>query len=367
VGPPGLDLIPEPAPFWGQLDEGIFTGSRHGLQTPRKQPVITNASWKEGPSIAAALCFRVCRNKHPSGDPTRSPPNLTVRRLLQAKLRTTEDICARRIKLKRGETVVFSWIVFKSRAHRDRVNAKGMKDPRLSKMDPKSMPFDCKRTVYGGFKVLVDIRALPPDIRHQDCDDAAMCRKMRGQSKETPVFRVPYRGRVPVRPDPGRTARSCPRRCGEVRPHGGRCGGALLQAGGAGAPFHRVRACRLGERDFVSRLPSHPRSARRMVARGSLRAVCRLPAGNAEDRGEGWLRVYDLTSRGLPWPPSPYPLQGLRAGAQAAHDPALLARRGEGDPVRPGSRSRAKIMTDRSVQADRSEMPGYASYNKRMD
>ena len=62
----------------------------------------------------------------------------------------------RMIKLKPGETVVFAWIVFKSRAHRDRVNAKVMKDPRLAKMDPKSMPFDSKRMVYGGFKVLVD-------------------------------------------------------------------------------------------------------------------------------------------------------------------------------------------------------------------
>ena len=63
----------------------------------------------------------------------------------------------RRIKLQRGETVMFSWIVFKSRAHRDRVNAKVMKDPRLSGMDPKALPFDCKRMVYGGFKVLVDV------------------------------------------------------------------------------------------------------------------------------------------------------------------------------------------------------------------
>ena len=62
---------------------------------------------------------------------------------------------SRRIKLRPGETVVFSWIVFKSRAHRDRVNAKVMKDPRLD-MDPKSMPFDVKRMLYGGFKVLVD-------------------------------------------------------------------------------------------------------------------------------------------------------------------------------------------------------------------
>jgi uncharacterized protein YbaA (DUF1428 family) len=62
----------------------------------------------------------------------------------------------RSVKLKGGETVVFSWIVFKSRAHRDRVNAKVMKDPRIAKMmEPKAMPFDHKRMVYGGFKVLV--------------------------------------------------------------------------------------------------------------------------------------------------------------------------------------------------------------------
>jgi uncharacterized protein YbaA (DUF1428 family) len=61
-----------------------------------------------------------------------------------------------RIKLKPGETVLFSWIMFTSRAHRDRVNAKVMKDERLANMDPKEMPFDCKRMVYGGFKVLVD-------------------------------------------------------------------------------------------------------------------------------------------------------------------------------------------------------------------
>ena len=61
------------------------------------------------------------------------------------------------IKPKPGETVVFSWIVYKSRAHRDRVNADVMKDPRLAKMmDPKAMPFDCKRMVYGGFKVMVE-------------------------------------------------------------------------------------------------------------------------------------------------------------------------------------------------------------------
>lgn len=60
------------------------------------------------------------------------------------------------IKVKPGETVVFSWIVYKSRAHRDRVNAKVMKDPRLLEMCGKDMPFDCKRMAYGGFKIIVD-------------------------------------------------------------------------------------------------------------------------------------------------------------------------------------------------------------------
>ena len=63
----------------------------------------------------------------------------------------------RSVKLKRGETVFFSWIVYKSRAHRDRVNAMVMKDKRLAAMmDPKAMPFDAKRMIYGGFKTLVD-------------------------------------------------------------------------------------------------------------------------------------------------------------------------------------------------------------------
>ncbi len=62
----------------------------------------------------------------------------------------------RSVKLKRGETVVFSWILYKSRADRDRINAKVMKDPRLADMmDPKKMPFDGKRLIYGGFKMLI--------------------------------------------------------------------------------------------------------------------------------------------------------------------------------------------------------------------
>ena len=63
----------------------------------------------------------------------------------------------RSVKLKRGETVVFSWIVYKSRAHRDRVMANVMKDKRIAKMmQGKDMPFDGKRMIYGGFKTIVD-------------------------------------------------------------------------------------------------------------------------------------------------------------------------------------------------------------------
>lgn len=59
-------------------------------------------------------------------------------------------------KIKKNETVIFSWIVYKSRAHRDRVNAKVMNDPFIQKMcDSDRMQFDMKRMSYGGFKVLV--------------------------------------------------------------------------------------------------------------------------------------------------------------------------------------------------------------------
>jgi uncharacterized protein YbaA (DUF1428 family) len=64
----------------------------------------------------------------------------------------------RLVKVKPGETVVFSWIVYRSRAHRDRVNAKVMKDPRIEKMmDPSKEMFNTKRMAYGGFEVLVDL------------------------------------------------------------------------------------------------------------------------------------------------------------------------------------------------------------------
>lgn len=62
------------------------------------------------------------------------------------------------VKLRPDEVVWFSWIVFKSRKHRDRVNAKVMQDPRLaSMMDPTKAIFDAKRMIYGGFEVAVDL------------------------------------------------------------------------------------------------------------------------------------------------------------------------------------------------------------------
>jgi len=59
------------------------------------------------------------------------------------------------VKLKRGETVAFSYIVYRSREHRDRVNKKVMEDPRFKDMSPDSMPFDMKRMIWGGFKPVV--------------------------------------------------------------------------------------------------------------------------------------------------------------------------------------------------------------------
>jgi uncharacterized protein YbaA (DUF1428 family) len=59
------------------------------------------------------------------------------------------------VKMKSDETVVFSWIVYKSRKQRDKVNALVMADPRIAKMDPKAMPIDGKRMFWGGFKEIV--------------------------------------------------------------------------------------------------------------------------------------------------------------------------------------------------------------------
>jgi len=64
----------------------------------------------------------------------------------------------RAVKAKPGETISFAYVVYQSRAHRDRVNASAMKDKRMAAMmDPKKMPFDMKRMIWGGFKPLVSL------------------------------------------------------------------------------------------------------------------------------------------------------------------------------------------------------------------
>jgi uncharacterized protein YbaA (DUF1428 family) len=63
----------------------------------------------------------------------------------------------RSVKLRKGEVVVFSYIVYQSRKQRDRIMKKIMVEPRFKKyMDPKNMPFDCKRMFWGGFRAIVE-------------------------------------------------------------------------------------------------------------------------------------------------------------------------------------------------------------------
>jgi uncharacterized protein YbaA (DUF1428 family) len=70
------------------------------------------------------------------------------------------------VNLQPNEVVIFSYIVYKSRMHRDRVNARVMKDPMFANMDPKSMPFDMQRMFFGGFKVIVAAAPRPtPRLR----------------------------------------------------------------------------------------------------------------------------------------------------------------------------------------------------------
>ena len=79
-----------------------------------------------------------------------------ARRCRSAGISPLSRYFPRSVKQKNGETVVFSYIVYKSRADRDRINAKVMKDKRLAKMmELKGLPFDAKRMIWGGFKTLI--------------------------------------------------------------------------------------------------------------------------------------------------------------------------------------------------------------------
>jgi len=114
------------------VDGYVLPVPRNKIQAYRRLARQAGAIWREH----GALEYREC-----VGDDLEIDGMLSFPRGIQAKA---------------DETIIFAWIVFKSKAHRNRVNAKVMQDPRLSGMNPDTMPFDCKRILYGGFKTLVE-------------------------------------------------------------------------------------------------------------------------------------------------------------------------------------------------------------------
>ena len=115
------------------VDGFVLPVPKKNLPAYRRMAAKAGKVWREH----GALQFRECVGEDLKTKKIKSFPSL--------------------VKPKPDETVVFSWIVFKSRAHRDAVNAKVMKHPRLAKMmDMKAIPFDSKRMAYGGFELMVD-------------------------------------------------------------------------------------------------------------------------------------------------------------------------------------------------------------------
>jgi uncharacterized protein YbaA (DUF1428 family) len=115
------------------IDGFLLAVPKRKLQTYRRIAQRAGRIWREH----GALEYREC-----AGDDLKVKMGVSFSRVA---------------KLKAGETAVFSWILYKSRAHRDRVNARVMKDSRIRKMTGEPMPFDMKRMSYGGFRVLVDL------------------------------------------------------------------------------------------------------------------------------------------------------------------------------------------------------------------
>ena len=115
----------------GYVDGFVLAVPRRNLAAYRQMARAAGRIWREH----GALEFREC-----AGDDLDTGMGISFARLA---------------RLRRGETVVFSWIAFHSRADRDRVNAEVMKDARLARMMKGRMPFDPKRMAYGGFRVIV--------------------------------------------------------------------------------------------------------------------------------------------------------------------------------------------------------------------
>ena len=117
------------------IDGFLLPVPKNKLAAYRKMAKQGGALWKKH----GALEFREC-----------------VADDLKNSMTGGQSLFPKMVKAKRGETVVFSYIVFKSKAHRDRVNKKVMTDPSMSSTDLQAMPFDVKRMAYGGFRVLVE-------------------------------------------------------------------------------------------------------------------------------------------------------------------------------------------------------------------
>lgn len=121
------------------VDGFVIPIPKRNLKAYRKMAAAAGPIWREHGALEYREC--VADDLAPDMGGSKGPPSFP-----------------RMTRLKRGETVVFSWVVYRSRAHRDRVNAKVMKDPRIAaSMSLKSMPFDVKRMAYAGFKTIVDL------------------------------------------------------------------------------------------------------------------------------------------------------------------------------------------------------------------
>ena len=122
------------------VDGFVIPIKKRNLKAYRKLAILGSKLWKEH----GCLDYRECV----ADDLTPSMPG-----------QTAGSSFRRMCGLKNDETVVFSYIVFRNRKHRDQVNAKVMKDPRMADMPEQKMPFDMKRFAYAGFKVFVEGRS----------------------------------------------------------------------------------------------------------------------------------------------------------------------------------------------------------------
>jgi uncharacterized protein YbaA (DUF1428 family) len=115
------------------VDGYVLPMPQNSLEEYRKMADLAGSVWKEHGALEYIEC---------AGDDLDQEELVSFRKIAGAK---------------ENETVVFAWVVFESKEHRDRVNKAVMADPRLTGMtNPDAMPFDCKRMAYGGFKVIVE-------------------------------------------------------------------------------------------------------------------------------------------------------------------------------------------------------------------